>query len=304
MIHKFNNVKDSEKYFTSCYMKCKYNFIPEFIDLKTELDIPDCYFEYNKKMYAVEVTRYFHQNIEQEHQTYINNIQKYLPNDDFIKQIYIHLGKRRAYPLTIGFYDIEQLKTTIIKNIKYIDLIDIEGNIYNNENKEFFGEIYCIDSDKNKMTIAEFIDFTIKLISKEKEINLVINTKNKYDVSISFKYYNKHSADKAQDKEILPYVLCYFTEKTELYDNILKAINKKNKKLKNEYIPKLKKNGVKFDYYNLVICYEGYPSDLDTEELYNIIKSIDDLKFQEIAIFLWNKIMVINSGDYKVYKTV
>ena len=55
-------LKNQEKLYTSKYMEYVYGYKPKFID--TAIDIPDCYFRYIEKYYAIEVTRYFQQNSE------------------------------------------------------------------------------------------------------------------------------------------------------------------------------------------------------------------------------------------------
>lgn len=59
------------------------------------LNIPDCYFEFKNKLYAVKLIRYFQQKIEKDHQEYVNLVEKYFKNN-FFKKTYHRLGRRKA----------------------------------------------------------------------------------------------------------------------------------------------------------------------------------------------------------------
>ncbi len=300
MIHnRFKELKDEEKFYTSLYIKYKYNFIPTFIDTKSV--IPDCYFEYNNEYYAVEVTRYFQQNSEKEHQEYVKNVEKYIKDNSF-KQIYDHLGKKKPDDVTISFYNLDDLKSMIIENREYIECISIDNNFYYNNKKDLYGDVFIIGNSKEKMTIEEFIYSVSPIILEEKHIVLDIFTKNKYNVSIEFLYCKFPYYGKDNNKRAIQ-TFCWFENKNELYGNIINAIVNKNKKLINEYIPKLNKNKIDYNYYNLVVYNEGYPANLDASILYDLILKIDDLKYQEIAIFLWNKIMIVNNTGYQIIDT-
>ena len=48
----------------------------------------------------------------------------------------------------------------------------------------------------------------------------------------------------------------------------------------------------------MVVYSEGIAAKLDEEKLFEKISQIENLKYQEIAIFLWKKIMVINNKGY------
>ena len=37
--------------------------------------------------------------------------------------------------------------------------------------------------------------------------------------------------------------------------------------------------------------------------VFDKIKKIDNLKYQEITIFLWKKVMVINNNNYQIFNT-
>ncbi len=296
---KFTNIKDEEKFFTTKYMIYKYKFAPVYID--SGIDIPDCYFEFENKFFAVEVTRYFQQNSEKEHQEYVNLVEKYLENN-FFKEAYHRLGRRKAENVTISFYNLDELKDLIINNSNYIKNIFIGDNYYLNEKKEKLGDVYLIGNEKEKMTIVEFIDSLSNEICNEENIELEIFTRNRYDISISFKFCKIPYYGKNNDKKVIP-VFCWFVNDNELYDNIIKIILHKNKKLINEYIPKFAEHNIKYDNYNLVVYNEGIPADLDEEKLFAQVKKIDNLKYQEIAIFLWKKVMVISNNNYQVFHT-
>ena len=130
---RFTNIKEEEKFFTTRYMEYKYNFTPLYKD--SGIDIPDCYFEFKAKHYAVEVTRYFQQKSEKEYQEYVNIVEKYLENN-FFKEAYHRLGRKKAEKVTISFYNVEEMKNLIINNSNYIKNIYIGNNFYLNEKKK------------------------------------------------------------------------------------------------------------------------------------------------------------------------
>ena len=62
-------------------------------------------------------------------------------------------------------------------------------------------------------------------------------------------------------------------------------------------------NHVTYDKYILIIYPEQYPIDIENfNELYkNLKKQINKFKYDEIGIFLFNKILILNDTEYKVY---
>lgn len=291
-------VKEEEKLVVEEYMEKIYNHPPNFID--TGIDIPDCYFEFNKKYYAVEVTRYFQQNSEQKHIIYTNVVQKYLQEKNFINEVYKRLGKvKQQEEITIAFCDFEELNNLIIDNIKLIKQVNIGNNYFFNEDGLEINNALCFETPKEKMHIKEFMHFAKDDILKEKHINIEILTKNKYSVSINFKFCAKPYWGKDTHKKVIP-VFCWAEQEDELYNNIINAIEIKNKKLHDEYCTKLKNNNIPYDYYNLVVYAEGIGAKLKEEKLYEKIKQIKDLQYDEIVIFLWKKIMVINKDGFKI----
>jgi len=297
MIHRrFENQKEEEQYFTTLYMMNKNNFIPKYIE--TGSVVPDCYFEYDGNFYAVEVTSYFQQNSEQAHQEYGRTIEKYL-SGNFFEQVYNRLGKKKAGDVTISFYNSEELKSMIINNINYIEYISVSNNYFYNGKNDSFAIIPYVGKNENNMSIEEFLDYISPLILDESTITLDIPTKNKYDISINFKYCKIAYYGNNNNKKVIE-SYCSFINEDELYGNIVKAIVTKNNKLINEYIDKLKNKNIKYNYYNLVVYGEGYPADLNEEKLYNQIVKIDDLKYDEIVIILWNKIMIVNKSGYQI----
>lgn len=296
MYSKKSNLKEEEKRFTTAYMEHKYQFTPNYED--SGLDIPDCYFKYLDNYYAVEVTRYFQQNSERNYQQYVRDVEKYFKSN-FFEEAYNRLGKTKSSIITIGFYNIFELISFIIDNIKYVEYIMISNKYYYfHEKDEILGQVILPESSKIVMSINEFLLFALNLIFEEKPISLCLFTKNKYKPIINFKYCKL----KDYDKRIIPVCSWYENEK-ELYDNIIEAIIKKNNKLINDYIPKLKNYKLNYQYYNLIVYSEGIPAELDEEKLFNEIIQIDNLQYQEIAIFLWKKIMVVTNGEYQIYST-
>lgn len=296
MIHKrFDNQKKEEQFFTTCYIENKYNFIPKYI--KTKSDVPDCYFEYDGKYYAVEVTSYFQQRTEQQHQEFGRTIEKYL-NRNFFEQIQNRLGKKKPDDVTISFYNYRELESMIINNINYIEYISVDKNVFYNGKEDSWAIVPYAEKNENNMKIEDYINYVHPLILAEKNVTIDIPTKNKYDVSIEFKYCKIPYYGKDNDKKVIE-SYCSFINEEELYGNIINAIVKKNNKLISEYIPILNNNKIKYDFYNLVVYNEGYPANLNEKELYDQIKTIKDLRYDEIAIFLWNKIMLVTKEEYK-----
>lgn len=292
------NLKETEKLYTTKYFEKKYSFSPHYKVIN--LDIPDCYFEYCGNDYAIEVTRYFQQNSEKEHQQYVNDVEKYLQKD-FFKSVHQRLGKKRSKEVCVSFYNLEEMKSYIIENIEYIKFISVAGNYFFNDNSSS-GTAYCFDNIKEKMNIIEFIECVSECIISEKDVRLELITKNRYPVVIKFKYCSIPYFGKNNDKKVIP-LYCWFENEEELYGNIINAIIHKNNKLLNEYIPILTKEKVNYDFYNLIVYSEGIPAKLDEEKLFNMVRKISNLKYNEIAIFLWKKIMVINNEGYDVYYT-
>lgn len=174
-------LKDEEKQFTTKYMEHKYQHSPIYKDCG--YDIPDCYFVYCGENYAIEVTRYFQQNSEKEHQQYVRDVEKYF-RSNFFEQAYHRLGKKISNDVTISFYDAEELKTLIISNIGYIKHISVSNNYYFNEKKDKLGDVFCVGNTNEKMSIIEFLDIVSEFIYEEKDVRLDIFTKNKYDILI------------------------------------------------------------------------------------------------------------------------
>lgn len=293
------DLKQEERLYVTKYMEYKYNHTPSF--KLSGLDIPDCYFSYNEKFYAVEVTRYFQQNSEKEHIICVRDLEKYLEKDDFFEQVYNRLGKRKFDDLTISFYDVNELYSMVLNNIKFIKNISIGNNYYFNKNDEY-NDVLCIGLEKEKMKITEFMDFVKKDIINEQAVELDVLTKNNSEISFSFKFCKHPYYGKLNDKKVIP-IFCWWENQEELYNNIIDAIKGKNQKLINEYAMKLKDNNVNYDYYNLVVYSEGIPAEVDEKNLYNLVINIENLKYDEIVIFLWKKLIVINNKGFEIYET-
>lgn len=294
------DLKDEEKLYVTKYMQFNYKFVPEFID--TTIDIPDCYFEYDNKYYAVEVTRYFQQNSEKKHIEDINNIEKFMQKENFFQEVYQRLGKKNLDALTISFYDENEMISMIMDNMQYIKNVNIGNNYYFNNLVGSSNDAFCIGNDKEKMTIEEFLDFNKDNIFNEMDVELDIKTKNNKEIYVAFKYCKQKYYGKNNNKKVIPY-FCWWENSNELYDNIINAIIKKNNKLINEYTKTLNLNNIKYDYYNLVLYSEGIPAELDEEKLYNMTINISNLNYDEIVIFLWNKLMIINKNGYNIIST-
>ena len=294
------NIKDEEKLFVTKYMEFNHNYVPNFIETNT--DILDCYFQYNNKYYAVEVTRYFQQNSEKKHLEDINNIEKFMKKRNFFQEVYQRLGKRDLDDLTISFYDKDEMTSMIMNNMQYVKNISVGNNYYFNNLVGSSNDAFCIGNGKERMTIEEFFDLNKDNILNEMHIEIDIKTKNNKEISIAFKYCKHKYYGNDNNKKVIP-CFCWWENSNELYDNIVNSIIKKNNKLINEYTKILNLNNIKFDFYNLVIYSEGIPAELDEEKLFNIIINIPNLSYDEIAIFLWKKLMIINKNGYNIIST-
>lgn len=287
--------KEEEKYYTSLYIEKKYGFIPKFIDLP--YDPPDCYFENRNKKIAVEATRYFQFDSEKSQHRRINDVNKMLKSGNFFEEVYKHFGKVKSESdIYIPFYNHKELTDFIVNNVKYIKCIEIDNNYFLNDCGDTTAEVICPESTKTKMTINEFMNIVDKYIIEGSNIQLDIFNKNKYRFSVNIFYSKCQLYGKNNDKRAIPLFCCFWNEE-EIYNNIIKCIVEKNNKFNDNY-----KYKVDYDYYYLVIYYVGYPASVNEEELYKRIQLIQDINYNEIAIFLWGKIMVINNNGYMIYE--
>lgn len=290
--------KDIQERVVKKYMEKVYNHTPIF--KSSGIDIPDCYFEFNKKLYAIEVTRYYQQNSEKKHSIYVNDIEKYLKSDNFIEEVSKRLGKvREQEKITIAFCDFEELNNLIIDNIKLLKQVNICNNYFFNKEGLEINNALCFETPKEKIHIRDFMNHSKPYIMKEIHITIEIFTKNKYNVFLNLVFLNKPYYGKNTHKKVIS-PFCWTEKEDELYNNIINAIEIKNKKLHNEYRIKLKDNNVLHDYYDLVIYPEGIGAKLNEEKLYKRIMQIKNLDFDEIVIFLWKKILIINKTGFKL----
>lgn len=290
-------LKDEEKLVVTKYMEKIYNHTLNFIE--TGIDVPDCYFKFGRNYYAVEVTRYFQQNSEQKHIIYVKYIEKLLKNEDFFKEVHNRLGKRQEENITVAFYKFEEMNNLIINNITLIKQVSVGNSYFFNDEGLVYNKVLILDNSCEEMHIKDFLNNVKKDILNEKCIDLEIFTKNKYNISIRFKFCKKPYFGKKGHKKVSD-VFCWTEQKDELYNNIIGAIEKKNKKLIKEYYKKLDRNKIHYDYYNLVIYAEGFDAKLNEDELYRKVKEIEDLQYDEIVIFLWKKIMIINKEGFYI----
>lgn len=273
---------ESEQYYVSKYMNHAYNYNPEFIKTNKHINIPDCYYKFNNELFAVEVTRYFIEKEEKEYRHYISDLRKIFKSDNFIENIYTHLGKRPSGNAFICFNNWNELLDLIINNINYIKAIEItcedSSIIKKYPNKDNNIETF-LESVKEEILDGEFFKIEVK-------------TKKKYTVILNAFYSNRAS------KKIIPFYR-YPDSETKVYDNIKDTIVKKNNKFK-EYKEKLEKNNIKYNKYVLVLYDGGIPAEINTDFLYKKIIEDNLLIYDEIAIFLYKQIMIINKNDCKI----
>lgn len=297
----YENIKEKEKKekeekITSIYVKKVYNFMPNFKEKK--FPIPDCYFEYNNIKYAVEVTRYYSHNKLLRKIECSSIINKIIESDNLIECLYRKLGKYECEPNIIIFNDINDLKNNIFIGNDFIDYINIGNNYYYNKHNSKYGSCY-INGIIYKKNIKDFLLNIQNEIINGKTLLVTLKRKNKFSVSIKFKYSTVLSYGKK--RSLLP-LFSYFENQNEIYNNILKAIQNKICKLFNYYIQKTKEYSIYYNYYDLVVYYEVDAPEINCDKLYALIKNkIDDIGYHNIAIFVENSILVINKDGYKVY---
>lgn len=288
--------KAIEKKVTKIYFENVYNFSPQFIDI--EFDIPDCYFEYKEKKYAVEVTRYFAQNSIKENVEYSNAINNFIDSENLIKDCYNRLGKRKVKNNLIIFNNIDDLNMSILAGTKYIKSICIKNKLlYNRENTS--------NSELNESfeltEIIKFLNDTQSDIKNNYNVNIILKKKNKNIVHITFRYSKILSL--GNSRTILP-VFSYLENIDEIHNNILESIDKKIKKFFKEYRNKMSKNSLHYDCYILIVYYEFAPAEINSEEFYSLfLEKINNIGYDEIAIFISGGILIINNNKkFKLYK--
>ena len=301
MSNNLTKQKSIEKDFNEKYFDVVYKQKPNYIN--SGLDIPDCYIEAGGTKYAVELTTYFMQDDEKRTAILKRNIAKLLVKDNWICEAYKHIGKTKNQTIYIHYRKKEDMINDILKAKDYIKYITIGNNDWFNNKKEN-GNISCyINSvDRYGLTLDEFLENVNFIESNEKSINIgLFNKKNRSSFSAKL-VYNKYTINKKN--KCVDYSYVYWENDEEKCKSIKKSIDKKIDKYA-EYKNKLKENNVFYDKYVLIIYPEQYPIDIeDFSELYNNLKNqIEDLKYDEIAIFLFNKILVINNAKYIVYDT-
>lgn len=292
------NKEEKEKYYTKKYMKLVYDYEPKFIPSKKGMDIPDCYFEYNNEFIAVEVTGYHRQNSDIEYQETCNNMQKYVNKSNFLERIYNSMGKKESDCIYIGFKYLNELYKILLDNEKYIEELCINGNYYL-ENKQF---IIKNNANKKEGTLKEFLDIINDDILNNNSILIKIKRKNKYNILLRF-IYDKHQIygnyDNDNTKRIIKFYV-YRQKYEETYKNILESIENKNIKLE-EYKELFKINKLEYNEYNLVVHSHMLLAEVDCKILYKMILDNNLLQYDEVAIFLENGLMVINSKGYSIY---
>lgn len=95
----------------------------------------------------------------------------------------------------------------------------------------------------------------------------------------------------------------YWVNRDEQIKSIENAITKKIN-LFDTYKSELQKGNIQYDSFLLTIYYKGFPIDfhnVDLDYVYETLKqNIKDFKFDKIAIYLWNMIMVIDNEGYEI----
>lgn len=95
----------------------------------------------------------------------------------------------------------------------------------------------------------------------------------------------------------------YWANKDEQIKSIENAITKKIN-LFDTYKSELQKGNIQYDSFFLTIYYKGFPIDfhnVDLDYVYETLKqNIKDFKFDKVAIYLWNMIMVIDNEGYEI----
>lgn len=95
----------------------------------------------------------------------------------------------------------------------------------------------------------------------------------------------------------------YWANKDEQIKSIENAITKKID-LFDTYKSELQKENIQYDSFLLTIYYKGFPIDFHSKDLDYVYKTlkqnIKDFKFDKIAIYLWNIIMIIDNNGFEI----
>ncbi len=282
----------NEKYFNSVYGN-------NFSYLETKLDIPDCYIECNGLKFAVELTTYFMQDDEKDKAILKRSVAKLLEKDNWLYEAYKHLGKLNSQTINIHYRNKEDMIKDVLQSKDYIKHIRIGNNAWFYTKDKDRINCYLMNTNRQRLKLEEFIKYVNFIESDENHIYIELFKKKKYNFSTELTYY-KYTLNK-KDK-CVDYSYVYWENEITKCQSIKKSIDKKLNKYE-EYNSKLRENNITYDKYILIIYPEQYPIDIeDFDELYKKIKKqINKFKYDEIGIFLFNKILILNNTEYKVY---
>lgn len=283
-MNKEEKKKIEQKYITK-YMKEVYKVIPKYIQSK--IDIPDGYFIVNDEYWAVEATSYYMDEIEANWDEVKNILKKYNnQSENIFKQCFNHIGKRKVPHLCIRYGDINQLIKDLVEAEEYILNILCNGKYWTKKFNYFV-------HNNGKYTLENFIKNTLKEASI---LNITLNKKFNYNVNIRLHY------SKIFNKREISENYVWWENKDKYIDSILDAIKKKIDKY-DEYIIKIKNSNQSINKYCLVIHPIKIPIEIDKDILEKAIKKeIKDIKYDEIAIHIWNNIVLIKNNQKGIKK--
>lgn len=285
--------KQEEKNICTKYFYKRYNFYPQYKEI--DIEIPDCYFEMDGEIYAVELTTYFMQNREKREYILKNNIEKYLQSTNFLEQIFLHI-KNKKDDITINYKNKNHMFKDIIIAQEYIKYISIGNNYWQiEENNKIF---VMVENAANVQNI-NLIDF-IKLLKDKQynEVKIYLKNSNYYIKLRYSEIYFYQKTDRSIDRTYV-----WWENDDEKIESLVNAIKNKTDKFE-EYYKKMKLQNMNYSKYILIIYPNQYPIDFEQENIskvYESIKSnINNFKYDEIILMLFNMTMVINEKGYKI----
>lgn len=290
--------KNTEKMYNEKYFNIIYNNNPNY--LKNKLDIPDCYVKIDGLKYAVELTTYFMQDDEENNSILKRTVTKLLQKDNWLYEAYKHMGKIKSNTINVHYKYKEDMIKDVLQAKDFIKHIRIGNNGWFFEKNKDNINCYLINSNRQKLTLEEFLKYISFTGSDEKDIYIeLFSKKNRYNFSVRL-VHNRYTLNKKN--KCVDYSYVYWEDEKIKCNSLKKSIDKKIKKFE-EYKNKLLANNITYDKYILIIYPEQYPLDFDNyDELYkNLREQIKLFKYDEIGIFLFNKIMVLDNISYSVY---
>ncbi len=287
--------KNKEKIYNEKYFEIVYSNKPNY--LHNELDIPDYYVESKEVKFAIELTTYFMQEDEQKIVVLKRTIAKLLEKNNWLYEAYKHIGKVKEDTIKVHYKHKKDMIEDVLKAKDYIKHIRIGNNAWFYTKNRI--NCYLMSNNRQELELEEFLKYINFVESDEKYIYIELIKNNKYNFSTEL-IYNRYTLNNKE--KCIDYSYIYWENEEKQYNSLKKSIDKKLNKYE-QYTNKLSMNNISYDKYILIIYPEQYPLDIENfDELYIYLKKqIKNLRYDEIGIFLFNKVFVLRDTQYIVY---